>query len=388
MPARLVKNWIEGFVEYCRGLEGPEIFDRWTGVSVVASALQRKVFYDRGYFQIYPNFYITLVGPTGVKKTTSGNQGMFLLNDIKQTGQIEIIKGKLTSWYVFDFLGELTTKWNRCWCTIYAPEFKAMMAEINKTELVTALTDLYDSPAHHEVRLKSGVAEFKDVCINLLACSTPEWLTTGLSTDDISGGFTGRFIYVYSEQSGTPVPFPEDNRTQDFDVLRSELVQDLMVISQLKSRAVMDRESKDFYAEWYCRQQEDWNDERLRGYFSRKGDTLIKLCMVLQASKEDSMVIGLDTLKEAMTMLTKLEANMSRALSGVTDDPIVRTKDLVVSQLRAAPNMSLLKSEILQRNWGISEDNLRRAIETLISALMIKQKVETTGDIKYTLIKT
>src|SRR6516165_3921858 len=83
MPRRF-SNWLKAYMNYTRDSESPTSFHFWTGVSVLAGALRRRVWIDMKKFQWTPNFYIILVGPPGVAaKSTSISMGMNLLSQIK-----------------------------------------------------------------------------------------------------------------------------------------------------------------------------------------------------------------------------------------------------------------------------------------------------------------
>ena len=70
---RNYSDWLKAYMEYAGYGEAPKYMHFWTGVSVIAGALRRKVWIDEIYFKWYPNFYIIFVAPPGVvsKSTTA-----------------------------------------------------------------------------------------------------------------------------------------------------------------------------------------------------------------------------------------------------------------------------------------------------------------------------
>src|SRR6516165_5851867 len=83
MPRRF-PNWLKAYTSYTRDSESPTEFHFWTGVSVLAGALRRRVWIDMKKFQWTPNFYVILVGPPGVAaKSTSISMGMSLLSKVQ-----------------------------------------------------------------------------------------------------------------------------------------------------------------------------------------------------------------------------------------------------------------------------------------------------------------
>ena len=63
--SRILKSgWLENYLKYTSAQESPDAFHLWTGLSVLAGALQRRVYFKQGYFRVFPNLYIVLCAPT------------------------------------------------------------------------------------------------------------------------------------------------------------------------------------------------------------------------------------------------------------------------------------------------------------------------------------
>jgi hypothetical protein len=64
--ARELKDWLESYLDYTENSESPISYHTWCGLSVIAGALQRKVYLRWGLGRvIYPNVYAVLVGASG-----------------------------------------------------------------------------------------------------------------------------------------------------------------------------------------------------------------------------------------------------------------------------------------------------------------------------------
>src|SRR4249920_2845006 len=61
--------WIESFIDYTSGTQSPERFRRWTAASIIAGALERKVWTKVFKRTLYPNMYILLAGGPGIGKS-------------------------------------------------------------------------------------------------------------------------------------------------------------------------------------------------------------------------------------------------------------------------------------------------------------------------------
>ena len=64
--ARELSDWLTKYLEYTENSESPISYHTWCGLSVIAGALQRRVYLKWGLGRvIYPNLYVVLVGPSG-----------------------------------------------------------------------------------------------------------------------------------------------------------------------------------------------------------------------------------------------------------------------------------------------------------------------------------
>lgn len=371
MPRNCSPNWLDQYLEYTAYKESPEKYHLWTGISILAQALRRNVYVDQGYFKIFPNFYIALIGPTGFGKTSAADIG---IDFIRQVPEIELMEEKVTSWYIAQFFGDITKAGKDCAVSLYAPEMKTFLGDLNKTELITMLTSFYGCPTHSAIRLKhEGKQEFKNVCLNLLACSTPEWLTLGTTTDEIAGGFTGRFVYVFEDTMTRNFAFPADHIKPETLALRKPLLEDLIQISQLQGEFLLTDQAKGEYILWYNTRMNECTDERLTPYYARKRDLVLKLAMILSVSQDDSRIIDEQILQTSFVILTQVEEKMKESFAGVVDDPALKYKDMVVSQLAKAPDQSMTKADLLRKNWNrFDHQVLDRIIQNLEESGMLQ----------------
>ena len=61
--------WLDSFMDYTDKIPTPEVFRRWAGISMIAAALERKVWLETSVGTLYPNLYMFLLAPPGVGKT-------------------------------------------------------------------------------------------------------------------------------------------------------------------------------------------------------------------------------------------------------------------------------------------------------------------------------
>lgn len=384
-PKRKFSNWLSAYVRYTRYQEACKKFHIWIGLSTIASAVRRNVLLDRKQWKIFPNLYVGIIGPTGDGKTTAADIGVRVLGQVKG---VEIVHERATSYYILELMEQLTKKQHAATFSLYAPEMKNFITDMNKSDIVAVLTSFYTSPDYREHRTKGqlkdgGYYKFENVCINVLACSTPEWLTTGTTVNDISGGFTGRFVYVYCEGSKRSCPFPEDDIPQDVIDMEKDLVHDLRIMSALKGRFVISDGAKVVYRSWYDKRMDECRDERLLGYYSRKRDTILKVAMLCSLSEKNSLELTGRDIKTAMRILNTIEDKMGQTFAGVVEDPALKYRDLVLAQISRAPGFQLTKAEILRKNWHRFDDLvLTRILDNLVTSRVVTLKQMRTSDKK------
>lgn len=222
--------------------------------------------------------------------------------------------------------------------------------------------------------------QFKNLYINLLGCSTPEWLTLGTTIDEVAGGFTGRFVYVYAEDTDRSIPFPEDLYTRKVAAKRVDLLHDLAKISQLAGPVILTDQAKAEYIVWYNARKSEWKDERLMGYYSRKGDLLLKLSMIVSAAMSDSLVIDTVELNIAKALLDTVEQPMAKAFAGIVEDPALRYKDTVLSYIARSADLKRSRDEILKWGWRKFDGQvLDRIMTNLVEAKVVRSDPEVVG---------
>lgn len=336
MP-RAIKNesWISAYLRYTAFQESPSLYHLWTAIFILASTLKRNVFFDRGFYVLFTNLYVGLIGPSAVvSKTTATDIGIDLWLDTIPDG--ELMKEKITPWAIYDRLGILTTRFGHSCATIYAPEMRTFINASYREEIVTLLTSYYGCPKSAPYETKSGgKINIENVCLNIVACSTPEWLMTGLSGSDIGGGFTGRWIYVYRDRTTRNAPCPEDGITPEWEALKLKLAIDLFEISTIQGQFKFSDSAKMMYKSWYRGRKKEWVDERLFGYYGRKRDTVLKIAMILAIAEPSfrDFTLTIEHLKAAFDLLKHVEKDMGNAFSGVTFSESTKMLDRVLRQI-------------------------------------------------------
>jgi len=371
---RHLSDWLDSYMEYTFNSEPPELFHSWTAISTVAAALQRKCVLNLGKVRFYPNMYIVLVAPSGkARKGTAMGYGSDFLTRMgvklaaESITREALVREILNSYDTIldDATGEMTFHSS---LTIYSAEL-AVFLGFNQQQLMRDLTDWYDCGRGPEgkwiYRTKTqGTDEITGVWVNLLGATTPELIRSGLLLDAVGCGLTSRIIFVYESERRKVCPITF--LTPKEQALEEDLYYDLERIRLLKGQFKPSLDFIDLWREWYIAQdgRRIFESPHLAPYCERRQAHVIKLSMILNACRTDSMIITSSDLRRAITLLERTEINMPSTFSGLGKSPHAEVLSKVMTEIGMAGDISLAE---LQRKFYHDADKtvLKVIIETL-----------------------
>lgn len=318
---RKLKNWIDGFIEYCSSLYAPLPFRKWAAISVISSAMERRLWvWTRGR-NMYPNLYVFLVGPPGVGKGLVLDEVNRLLTAI--TGQntpadLHVAPTSVTTSSLIDVLSESKRKILRPTevppyvefhsLQIVVPEFSDF-APMYDPRFMSALQSFYDcsdtSVFGERRRTKDSNIKITNPQLGLIAGTTPSYLNTFMPDGAWDQGFISRTIMVYSGEEIVPSLFGEAKGRESLGL---ELKADLKTIFSLYGKLQWTEEARATIQKWLDDKQPPRPDHRrLMHYNSRRTGHLIKLCMVASVATSNALIIELEHVKMALDWLTTAE---------------------------------------------------------------------------------
>lgn len=342
---RAFPNFIDGYLQYTEGHESTIRIRKWCAISVIAAALERRIWLNRGYYKLFPNLYTFIIGRSGlVKKSTSTAIAVDILRELDD---IRIMAEKMSAISLIEQLslsgkqvmigGELV---NQSALFAYASELMVFMEEVFG-DIVPLLTTFYDCQPNDSSKpwtyttVKRGKLNIYGPCLNLLGASTKTWLQKCIPNSEIEGGFTSRIIFVVENKLPDKlVPWPD----VPIDLIshRYKLIADLQRIHMMNGEIVPTEGAKKKFSEWYEYHMREIlplnQDPRMVGYMSRKGDTILKIAMIHSAAQdahyETRSSLTSDNIDWAIKEIDDLEMDWRLAFEG-SGAPKVLTYDLV-----------------------------------------------------------
>jgi len=326
---RKLDNWLSKYIEYTKETESAPIFHKWTAISMIAAALQKKAWFKLGRIRVNSNLYIVLVSEPGVaRKTQALIFGEEILAEVQmihrsadatsQPALLDDIQSALEEDGLPD--GKIL-KHNSL--NIVSGEFESFLGQKKEnTKMLITLTDLFDCkqrPFTYRTR-HAGDAIIASPWLNLLAATTPSSLANCLPAQAVGGGLTSRMLFIWAECGGAKQPEPEE--TKEVIELKELLIYDLSMIRKITGEYKFSDASRKWWYKWYD-EYEQLDPDRLckepsfSGWYSRKQMFILKLGMILTASMHDKPVVEVAEFEKALTMLEEVELTMANTFVAV-----------------------------------------------------------------------
>lgn len=345
LGTRHFPNFLDAYLEWCSNVNGPSNFVKFGGLFAISAALERKTWIRfKNGMHCHPNCYFIIVGPPGIRKSSSTKKAVSLIKSVE--GLVSIPES-VTAAALIKTMEEVN-RWksveigNRLYpntsCFWYVSE---LIIGVNQAEnsgnIVEILTDLYEcgpdgwseqNNCWSKRTLSGGEIRLFNPCLNLLACSTPEWLVRGIGRENIDSGFASRCLYIYSNQ------LPADEvgwaETGDYSNIKADatffkLSRDLAVISRIVGEYIPDTSYKKAFDLWQKSNNEFMRDNpkhKFIGYYNRKPWHIMKLSQIVRAAESNELTLTARHFLQAKAIVEAEEQGMQLSFRnlGKTND--------------------------------------------------------------------
>lgn len=398
------EDFFDLYFRYVGKTECPRIFHRWTAISCIAALLGRRVYLPFGHFDIYPTVYVMLMGAPGTRKSTAIKMGQKLINQIGYDHFSADRTSKEALWLDMQseqdrnmeaYLGDsdleeleinIPTE-----LYIVADEFNDFMGVRNE-EFQTALTKMWDSPNEYKTRAKNSAnASIFKPTVNILGGNTPSGLTKGFGVEAINGGFFSRILFIHAEPTGIKIPFPESPAGD----IKLQVLSYVRKIHELEGIITIDSTARKLLASIYHKCP-GIPDRRFNYYQTRRHTNLLKLCVIIAASR-NKLKLSTDDIIKANTILHVTELQMPQAFGefGLAKNAEVTNTVMDIIKDATKKGRPIGAHDIWQQVYQDLQDqkDLTQILSSLIKAdkiqqmrhgiapgFLIKQKYEVVWD--------
>lgn len=296
--------------------EAPAIYHRWVCASIIGALLGRSVHFQLGPHVVYPNQFMMLMGSPGTRKGSAMGVGKNLL---KATGYSRFAADKtskerfLMDMKAIDIVAgfddlesiELDSPSESYICS---GEFTDFIGQ-NNMEFVTMLTNLWDNLSEYkQPKITGKCVEIFKPTVNLLGGNTVQGFALAFPPEALGNGFLSRVLMVYSDPTGTKIPWPS-SLSED---KKEDLVKRLKLMKAISGNFGVSPEAKLLGTELYSKEI-PVDDPRFNYYAQRRYIHLLKLSLII-AVADLATEISYTHMLRANTMLAVAEKVMPRAL--------------------------------------------------------------------------
>lgn len=341
--------------------EVPPSFHLYSGLVALASLLGARVWTDFGLFRIRPNLYVVLTGDAGIKKTTAMAVTKRYLRSFKDQVPLsaeaqtkEALVQDMASYSRVCKVGvgevpkEFAPLTEECNSFMYCP-ITVCVTELSQfvgagsSHMVDFLTTVYDEPIYTNSTKNKGTDSLPMPCLNMLACTVPDWITSQMKSDVISSGFARRVIFVYEEEKQPRVAFP--TITDEMEEAWDRLIEYGKQILKISGPMTWGPGAKDFFKTWY----ENLSyppDPMMQGWANSVHIQMIKIAMLISVSESLDKVLTVESMQMSIALIEQVEVNIPKVFRSLGRNELHGTGTTLIKLLSMTEMKALPEREV------------------------------------------
>lgn len=382
-------NWIDEFIETTEHINSPQLFRKWAAISIIACAMERKVWVHTLGSNLFPNLYIILVADPGIGKTEVTWRAREYIQSLEGH---HLANSSITAAALIDDLADATRRIVRPTedppilmfnsLSIIANELGVLLPAY-EPEFMNILQDLYDCKAYSQRRrhMKGEPIKINMPQLNILAACTPDYLRSTLPVGAWDQGFLSRSILVYSG---------ERKLRGLFDVLDEELIspklkERLAKIGNMVGQFRFTEEAATTINNWHMSGNEPRPEHpKLHHYSTRRTAHALKIAMAVSAGENERLVITKDNVMRSIDLLVEVEGYMPeifKSMSAGGDSKVIEDAWFYLFEMyqrggrKPIPEYRLIT--FLQERTPAH--NVMRIVEVMVNMKLVEMRLERTG---------
>lgn len=354
------------YAQFTRNSEAPLSYHVFCSLLAVGATLNRRAWIDMGYFKLFPPLGVILLGPSGIKKTTSTDIVVGILQDLAVT---KVYSEKLTPEALVEGMRDTAQG------LVYAPELAVFLGKQKYNEgMIPLLTRFMDCPdAWTSETISRGAKPLINVAISVLMCSTPDWFVENTPQDTFGGGFIARMLLVMQADSPRVNALPKPGSTSGRKTLAGYLASLHAWDGQIRFPA----DVENTYVDWYAQhKQKSKNPEYdlLTTYYQRKPLHILRVAMIFHIVDHRTTMLCHECFERAVKLLEwnerflpDLLREMFRTADGVDQSFILNT-------VKMAGGMIEHSTLLRKVQYKMNANKLRTIINSLKEAKQLEER--------------
>jgi hypothetical protein len=418
-------NNIDRWRNYMRDVNSPDSFVDMGFYYMISCCLARRVWVNPDHTPLFPSQYIVLVGPPGVgkgrviKPVTKFLK--FWMKDEQLVSNLDKQIDKKDNTDIDDILEQAAEQTNepdakrsplvhmgaesttyqalmrymaraitvdkvpegfafgksgvyRHRSIAFALEEWSSLVKKDTENIMQFFLQSFDCGDYHYDTKHQGSDKLKNMCLNMIAGTTPKFMSKSISSDVVDDGFSARTLFVFEfTQSKRQFGIFEHDHEQKQD--RKEILKQLLRISTLKGRVEYTPEAFE-YMKWYF---EDHlheggrvnNNVKLDSYYTRRDMHTHKMAMAVHFADSLDMTISKATVEKAIKILEGLERNMHYALA-FGDNPLGTKSKEIQTFLKKFGAGFTFDELLVIFNADLREDELKECLRYCTSSKNVR----------------
>ena len=393
----MTNDFISTYLAYTSKTECPTFFHRWCAYTALSAWIGRDIHFPFGHFRVHANMYVMLVGLAGTKKSTAIKISAELLERAgyknfaaDKTRQEKFLIDLADRMKEGEELGDDILDMNLFGDTdvrllppaevfVAADEINNFIS-VGNMEFMSILGELWDIDKPYRYKLKNSASVVIPYpTITILGGNTFVGFNKLFPPEAIEQGFFSRLLFIYGEPTGVRYTIPEEPDT----VLKESLILQLKEIKKkVRGKIVISEEAFELLDTIY-HTNEGMEDTRFDAYNNRRQIHLLKLCMLVAASRLSTTIQKADLI-EANTLLTLTEYLMPKALGefGKARNSAVSHKIMSIINNAKMPVTFLSIWQVV-----IVDLESRGQLVDILANLQVAEKIQAVGGEGYLPIK-
>lgn len=376
-------DFITDFLAWTGDDSSPELFRKWTAISMVAAALERRVWVRTGPKVTFPNLYTLLVGAPGAGKSII-DKAKGLMRKVKLAGAkgpaFHVAPDFMTPAGLIDTMEECKKTWlpprgepyHYSPLYVLAEEFSVLMPTYDMA-FVGALNGIWNNPVDHAGRTRHGKPPKHNIeypTLNLIGGVQPAFISSTFPEETWTTGLGRRCFMVYCGDS-QPIRDPFAI-TEGISFLEDSILTSLTKLADWFGPIDWTAEAKGEFQHWWLSGGGPVpTHSKLIAYNQNRAMNIMKLAGISVASQASpsKTILPID-FQRARAWMLEIEALMPdifRAMLGKSDYQVMEELHIyLVAKWQATGQKSVSKALAMAFLAGIVPGN--KAVEIMMLA--------------------
>ena len=216
-------------MDFTAASQSPTQFRLWSGIAMIAAALERRVWARSGKYVTYPNLYVMLVANPGIgKQVIEEARGVFQHIRMPNTtnNAFKVASDSATRASLIDELARSKTTFQvtggdpplvHSSMAVFSEEFRVLLPAYDQ-DFISRLDKLYNGGDKHDESRRTGTqreVKIENPLLNLLAGAQPAYLADTFPENAWATGICRRLIMVHAAEGPFISIFDEPTNIDD-----------------------------------------------------------------------------------------------------------------------------------------------------------------------------